>query len=90
MLLASIQWDRHVTIKVTFSNITTFLLEGGRTSHLVFKIPIAFGRDSMSSIHVQNDYVKLLQETKLIVWNEAPAQHRHCAEAVDRTLCDIM
>ena len=28
--------------------------------------------------------------TKLIVWDEAPAQHRHCAQAVDRTLKDIL
>ncbi len=26
----------------------------------------------------------------MIVWDEAPAQHRHCAEAVDRTLRNIM
>jgi hypothetical protein len=32
----------------------------------------------------------MLREAKLIVWDEARAQHRHCAEAVDRTLRDIM
>jgi ATP-dependent DNA helicase PIF1 len=44
----------------------------------------------MCSIPVQSNSVKLLREAKLIVWDEAPAQHRHCAEAVDQTLRDIM
>jgi len=41
-------------------------------------------------VPVQSDSAKLLRETKLIVWDEAPTQHRHYAEAVDRTLRDIM
>jgi hypothetical protein len=44
----------------------------------------------MCSIPVQSDSIELLREAKLIVWDEAPAQHRHCAEAVDWTLRDIM
>jgi hypothetical protein len=90
VLLALVQRDGHVAIGVASSGITALLLEGGRTAHLVFKIPIALGRDSMCLIHVQSDYVELLREAKLIVWDEVLAQHRHCAEAVDRTLRDIM
>ncbi len=90
VLLASVQWDGHVTIGVTSFNITTLLLEGGWTSHLVFKIPIAIGRDSMCSILVQSDSAELLREAKLIVWDEAPAQHRHYADVVDWTLRDII
>jgi hypothetical protein len=90
VLLASVRQDIHVTIGVASSGIAALLLEGGRTSHSVFKIPIAFGRDSMCSIHVQSIFAKLLREAKLIVWDEAPTQHRHCAKAVDRTLRDIM
>jgi hypothetical protein len=90
VLLASVRRDGHVAIEVTFSSIAAFLLEGGRTSHSVFKIPIAIGRDLMCSILVQSDFVELLREVKLIVWDEAPAQHRHCVEVVDRTLRNIM
>jgi hypothetical protein len=45
VLLASVRRDEHVAIEVTSPSITTLLLEGGRTSHSVFKIPIAIGRD---------------------------------------------
>ncbi len=48
----------HVAITVASSGIATLLLEGGRTAHSVFKIPIALGRDSMCSIPVQN-YIQL-------------------------------
>jgi hypothetical protein len=90
MLLASVRWDGHIAIKVIFSDITAFLLEGGWTSHLVFKIPIAISRDSMCSILVESDNTKLLREAKLIVWDEAPTWHRHYAKVVDQTLHDIM
>ncbi len=90
VLLASVRWDGHVAIGVAFSGIAALLLEGGRTSHSVFEIPIAIGRDSMCSIPMQSDFAELLWEAKLIVWDEAPAQHRHCAKAVDQTLRDII
>jgi len=90
VLLALVRRDGHVAIGVASSSIAALLLEGGQTAHSVFKIPIALGRDSMCSIPVQSDSAELFWEAKLIVWDEAPAQHRHYAEAVDRTLCDIM
>jgi ATP-dependent DNA helicase PIF1 len=67
VLLASVQRDEHVAIRVAFSGIAALLLEGGRTSHLVFKIPIAINRDSMCLIRVQSDSVEVLREAKLIV-----------------------
>ncbi len=84
VLLELVRWDGHFAIEVASSGIAAILLEGGRTSHSVFKILITLGRDSMCSILVQSDFAKL------IVWDEAPAQHRHCVEVVDRTLRDIM
>ncbi len=44
----------------------------------------------MCWIPMQKDFAELLQEAKLIVWDEAPAQHRHCAKVVDQTLHDIV
>ncbi len=90
VLLASVRRDIHVAIGVASSGIVALLLEGGRTSHSVFKIPIGLVRDSMCCIPVQSDSAEVLREAKLIVWDEASAQHRHCVEVVDRTLRDIM
>jgi hypothetical protein len=75
ILLASVRQDGHIAIRVASSGIIALLLQGGRTSHSVFKIPITLGRDSMCSIHVQSDSAEVLRKAKLIVWDEAPAQH---------------
>jgi hypothetical protein len=73
------------TFAITSSCITALLLQGGRTSHFAFKIPIDVHRDSLCNVNANSDTAELIQVAKLIVWDEAPAQHRHCAEAVDRT-----
>jgi hypothetical protein len=46
VLLASVRRDKHIVIGVTSSSIAALLLEGGQTSHSVFKIPITLGKDS--------------------------------------------
>ena len=35
-------------------------------------------------------HARLLIETKLIIWNEAPMINRFCFEALDKTLRDVM
>jgi len=40
VLLALVRRDGHVAIGVASSHIATLLLEGGRTAHSIFKIPI--------------------------------------------------
>ena len=37
----------------------------------------------------QTTLADLIRRTKLIIWDEAPSQHRHCFEAVDRTFKDL-
>ncbi len=52
VLLASVRRDGHVAIRVASSGIAVLLLGGGRTSHSIFKIPIAISKDSMCLIPV--------------------------------------
>jgi len=46
VLLAWVRQDWHIAIGVASFGIAALVLESGQTSHLVFKIPIAIGRDS--------------------------------------------
>jgi len=78
-----------IALAVASSGIASLLLEGGRTSHSRFKIPIDIHSESICNVSGQSDLAKLLRIAKLIVWDEAPAQDRHCFEAVDRTLKDL-
>ena len=89
LLLARVRSQGHISLAVASSGIAAILLDGGRTSHSRFRIPIDINSDSICSISAQSEIAKLIRMTKLIIWDEAPAQHRHCFEAVNRTLRDI-
>jgi hypothetical protein len=32
----------------------------------------------------------LIRQTSLVIWDEAPMQHRHIVETVDRTFRDVL
>ncbi|XP_021985309.1 uncharacterized protein LOC110881326 [Helianthus annuus] len=42
-----------------------------------------------SLLLTDSDTARLLRETKLIIWDEAPMVHKHAFEALDRTMNDI-
>ncbi|GJV62340.1 ATP-dependent DNA helicase PIF1-like protein [Tanacetum coccineum] len=41
------------------------------------------------ALFYDNDLADLIRKTKLIIWDEAPMVHRHCFEALERTMADI-
>ncbi|XP_074342032.1 uncharacterized protein LOC141679429 [Apium graveolens] len=79
-----------IVLPVAGSGITATLLPGGRTAHSRFKIPLKLDQSSISGIKHGTDIAELMQHTSLIIWDEAPMQHRYAIEAVDRSLLDIM
>jgi len=88
-ILARLRKDGHVCLASASSGIAAILLQGGRTAHSQFKIPLSCDASTMLGISKQSSLAKLLQETELIIWDEAPMMHRHLFEALDRTLKDI-
>lgn len=89
MILARVRSTGDIALAVASSGIAAILLEGGHTAHSRFKIPIKIESDSYCSIKIQTDLAELIRQTKIILWDEAPMQHRYVAEAVERTLRDI-
>ena len=80
-----------IVLCVASSGIAALLLRGGRTAHSTFKIPIsALNEDSTCQINKNSQLASLLRMVRLIVWDEITMQHRHAAEAVDRTLRDLL
>ncbi|XP_052171592.1 uncharacterized protein LOC127787570 [Diospyros lotus] len=79
----------YIVITVASSGIASLLLVGGRTTHSTFSIPLDVLENSNCGLSKQSLQAELFRETKLIIWDEVPMQHRHCVEAVDRTLRDI-
>jgi hypothetical protein len=90
LLLASLRSTGCIALAVASSGIAALLLEGGATAHSRFKIPININAESTCNVPVQSPLAQLLQRAAAIIWDEAPMMHRHCLEALDRTLRDIM
>lgn len=89
--LSSALGSKHdICLTVATSGITSLLLPEGRTAHSKFKIPVPTLENSTCKINYNDDVAKLLRQTKLIIWDEAPMAHKHDFEALDRTLKDVM
>ncbi|OMO54516.1 DNA helicase PIF1, ATP-dependent [Corchorus olitorius] len=88
-VLAEVRLAGHVALAVASSGIASLLLPGGRTAHSRFKIPICIDQWSTCDIFKGTQLARLIQSTKIIVWDKEPMMHRHYIEAVDRSLRDV-
>lgn len=89
-LISKLRSQRQIVLPVASSGIAATLMPGGRTAHSRFKIPIVLDDHSMCAISHQSDIAELIKRTSLIIWDEAPMQHRYSFECLDRSLRDIM
>ena len=71
------------------SGIAALLLIGGRTAHSCFKIPIPYNETTYCQIAKNTQLAKLICKTDLIIWDEAPMQHRHIMETIDHSFRDL-
>ena len=89
-LLSTVRGLGKIALAVASSGIAAELLEGGRTAHSRFKIPIPINESSVCNISLQSDITKLIQKTSLIIWDEIMMSHIHQVDCVDHSLHDIM
>lgn len=89
-LLARLRSEGRIALPTASSGIAALLLEGGRTAHSRFKIPVEINDESTCNVSQQSQVAALLRKTVLIIWDEAPMDHRFCFEALSRTLQDIL
>ncbi|PIA25525.1 hypothetical protein AQUCO_11200032v1 [Aquilegia coerulea] len=82
--------QRFIVLAVASSGIASLLLPGGRTAHSRFKIPLEVDDYSTCNISQKTDLAQLIQRADLVVWDEAPMNHRNIFEAVDKTFQDLM
>jgi len=59
-----------VALCMVSSGITALLLDGRRTSHSRFKIPLSIHEDSVAGLKHNSYMFPVLQKTKVIIWNE--------------------
>nr|XP_043611106.1 ATP-dependent DNA helicase PIF1-like [Erigeron canadensis] len=89
-LSAALRSKGKIVLNVASSGIASLLLNGGRTPHSRFAIPININEDSVCHILPGSWLADLVTQTSLIIWDEAPMIHRHSFESLDRTFRDIL
>ena len=80
-----------IAIAVSSSGIAATLLQGGRTAHSTFKLPLNLNYDEspVCNISKSSGLAHLLKQCHLIVWDECTMAHKGALEALDRTMRDL-
>ncbi|XP_074336523.1 uncharacterized protein LOC141673678 [Apium graveolens] len=82
--------EEKIVLAVASSGIASLLIEGGRTTHSRFKVPINIDENSTYNIKQKSFLAELIVQADLLIWDEVPLNHKHVFEAVDRSFHDIM
>lgn len=89
-IISTLRSEGKIVLAVASSGIASLLLPSGRTAHSRFKIPLEVTDESLCKVKKNTHMGRLLIETDLIIWDEAPMNDRKCFETLDRTLRDIL
>ncbi|KAF8100728.1 hypothetical protein N665_0218s0066 [Sinapis alba] len=90
LLSAAIRCRGDIVLNVASSGIASLLLQGGGTAHSRFGISLNPDEFSSCTMTHGSDQANLVRESSLIIWDEAPMMSKHCFEALDRSLSDII
>lgn len=91
LILAKIRSMRKIVLATASSGIAATLLQGGRTLHSTFKVPLDTHRmdQPVCKITGNSALANVIRDTSAIIVDEAPMTHKSAYEAIDRTLQDI-
>ena len=91
LILAFIRSKNHLALATASSGIAATILEGGRTLHSTFKIPLDAHMQDMPTCAIKKKtaLAQVMINCSALIIDEAPMTHKAAYEAVDRTLQDI-
>ena len=89
-ITTSLRSEGKIVLVVASSAIAALLIPRGRTAHSRFHIPLNITDESICDIKHGSYLADLLKRTSLIIWDEAPMANKHCFEALDKSLRDIL
>jgi len=89
-IAAEVRKRGQIALCVASSGIAALLLDGGRTSYSCFKIPFSIHEDSVARLKCNSYMFSVLQQTKVIIWDEVPMQHKYDIDAVDQCLRGLL
>lgn len=72
LILAKIRSDGNIALAVASSGIAATLLDGGRTAHSAFKLPLNIHTDenAICKIKPHSGMTKVLMKSQIIIWDE--------------------
>ncbi|GFW18532.1 ATP-dependent DNA helicase [Trichonephila clavipes] len=73
------------------TGIAATLLDGGRTAHSTFKLPLDVHNkpDAMCNIKKNSGIAAVLRKSSIIIWDECTMAHKYSLEALNRTMQDL-
>lgn len=89
-LLATVHSQGFIALAIATSGVAASVLPDGRTAHSRFQIPIDIDDNFSCNISKQSSLACLIQDAKLIIWDEASMTKKNMIEALDVLLKDIM
>ena len=79
-----------IVLCVASTGIASLLLEGGRTAHSRFRIPLDINDNSVCGITKNSKMADLIRLTDLVIFDEVPGMHVHCIDAIERMFRDVI
>ncbi|KAM3201207.1 hypothetical protein P3L10_033570 [Capsicum annuum] len=89
-LLANIRSRGMIALATITSGVAATLLSGGRTAYSRFEIPLQTTDATVTRMSKQSGRAKLIQKSKLIIWDKAPMASCRTIKTVDRSFRDIL
>jgi len=88
-LIHKLRSQQKSVIATASTGIAACLLPFGRTVHSAFKLPVPTFENSVLAVSPNMPEWEFLKNLDLAIIDEASMLHKHCFEAIDRTLQDI-
>ncbi|UYV79082.1 hypothetical protein LAZ67_17001066 [Cordylochernes scorpioides] len=89
-LLSTIRGNNGIALPVASTGIAANLLEGGRTYHSQFKLPVPLLDTSTSSMRMTSDDAKQIREANVIIYDEATMAPKDALRCINNLLKEIM
>lgn len=91
LILAKIRSQQKIALAVASSGIAATLLDGGRTAHSTFKLPLDVHNkpDAMCNIKKNSGIAAVLRKSSIIIWDECTTENKYSLEALNRTMQDL-
>ena len=89
-IMAKYRSEQKICLGSASSGISSILLDGGKTVHSRFKIPLKLIDNLELKIRSQGNLGQLLIMSDCILIDEAPMLHRYIIEAIDKLLKKLM